>query len=487
MGRLVLAQIKADPNNPTLSPIRIAMQGVGALHTLQQHAIDEVKICEAAADYLCWKPDHTIDLVWTANTQWNAGPEDSASLNKQNMLSVAIITGDVPLVQQLLRPESDIQVNFESPYFGRPLNLAARWGHMEILRFLLRRNANTQALQRSVMFYWGREGGVWGTYGSYYSSHGSALRAASLAGHIDIVRILMEPKYRISYVGEFYEVLLAAGRAGHVHIIRVLLEMADGLDLQQEGRWFYLLLEACKHGRPDVAEMVLAENRVDVNRELTGQQKYRSPIQFVSWMGHASTLRVLINHGVNLDFTRYPLYFSRDSPIILAITKGHIHCARLLLSYGVDMTDYNVAKRLLETAINHRQVPIVKLLLALGIELNSSCPKDGSKLGDNMLVKAVRCNLLAAINLLILLGVPPNNSNQNLDPVLCANIHGLNHALKTLFDLGATDIDVETSIFASQFSTGEYPIKKKTPSTLPSAKGVFKGISVPESWSGRDF
>lgn len=60
----------------------------------------------------------------------------------QNLLSGAIVIGNLPLVKYLLAPESPApfaDVNGATPMFGRPLTLAAAWGqHIEIVRFLLR-------------------------------------------------------------------------------------------------------------------------------------------------------------------------------------------------------------------------------------------------------------------------------------------------------------------------------------------------------------
>ena len=68
------------------------------------------------------------------------GPEIDDKMKAQNLLCGAIVAGDLVLVQSLLRGSQSpttVVVNKESPYFGRPLHLAAAWGHLEIVQYLL--------------------------------------------------------------------------------------------------------------------------------------------------------------------------------------------------------------------------------------------------------------------------------------------------------------------------------------------------------------
>lgn len=85
-----------------------------------------------------------------------------AKVRVQHLFSGAIILGDLVLVKKLLLnddnddllpiPVAEI-LNVKSPYFGYPLQLAAAWGHIELVDyFLVHGGANPQIVE-----IWGLE------------------------------------------------------------------------------------------------------------------------------------------------------------------------------------------------------------------------------------------------------------------------------------------------------------------------------------------
>jgi hypothetical protein len=155
--------------------------------------------------------------------------EIDTKMEAQNVLSRAVVIGNLPLVISLLKRTSPVlaDVNIESPYFGRPLQLAAAWGHLEIVRHLLDYGSNPHANDEAKS---SRD--VSGELrlsdrNVYRSPEGSALRAAVLGGHEDIVRLLLEPEYRLSpSKPEYLRAIVAGARGGHIHLISLLLQVA---------------------------------------------------------------------------------------------------------------------------------------------------------------------------------------------------------------------------------------------------------------------
>ena len=73
------------------------------------------------------------------------GPLDShaeGQLEHQNLVSGAIVLGDLPLLERLLSNGTTVDLNVISPYFGLPLTLAASYGHIPIVRRLLHMGAD---------------------------------------------------------------------------------------------------------------------------------------------------------------------------------------------------------------------------------------------------------------------------------------------------------------------------------------------------------
>lgn len=65
----------------------------------------------------------------------------------QNVLSGAIIIGNLQLVEYLLNVETTrADINGETPFFGKPLHIAAAWGHADIVEYLLDKGADIRAI-----------------------------------------------------------------------------------------------------------------------------------------------------------------------------------------------------------------------------------------------------------------------------------------------------------------------------------------------------
>lgn len=90
--------------------------------------------------------DDEEDCVWEAihNMVGRDPPIDDVQVEAQNLLSGAVIAGNLPLLKALLQqhpnkrfPSSLAGVNGTTPYFPTLLRLAATWGHIEVVRHLL--------------------------------------------------------------------------------------------------------------------------------------------------------------------------------------------------------------------------------------------------------------------------------------------------------------------------------------------------------------
>jgi hypothetical protein len=123
----------------------------------------------------------------------------------QNAFSGAIVLRNLALVQELLENQQfgPVDVNTESFFFGRPLQLAAAWGHLEIVTYLLHHGADPRALSKDSYEDGSKDyaSGTWLSAGQPHfcrSPRGSALRSAVLAENEEIVHLLLRPEYRIS-------------------------------------------------------------------------------------------------------------------------------------------------------------------------------------------------------------------------------------------------------------------------------------------------
>ena len=101
---------------------------------------------------------------------------------------------------------------------------------------------------------------------------------------------------------------------------------------------------------------------------------------------------------------------------------------------------------------------MLNFLLKNGADLNRLSEDGRHRVGEIMLADAVRNGQLPIVNILTQAGVPPNNSDESIDPVLVALAYGQSHVLKALIDIGARERDPMESCLATEFRSGKYPL-----------------------------
>jgi len=133
----------------------------------------------------------------------------SSADTPSEFLAAASYFGDEALVKRLLDEGADI--NPGTTYFGQPLQNAASQGHAAIVRLLLDRGPVVSGVEPSS------------DSSRFDGRPMTALEAASTAGHIDTVRVLLEPGYAASRSGLGFErALYHSAKNGHLEVFRLL-------------------------------------------------------------------------------------------------------------------------------------------------------------------------------------------------------------------------------------------------------------------------
>jgi ankyrin repeat protein len=431
-ARLLFAQTKINPDRShVLSAISRAVQALGQ-QTDEQRLDNTRVVCEAAAEHL--HAPRTLTFLKQAAHSFSDGE------NAQHTLSAAIVTGNAAMVRALL---ANADVNADNTYFGRPLPLAARWGHLEIVQLLLTRGADVNAsgnYERTAA----------ACDDEYYG--GSALRAASLVGQDHIVQALLESRHGLLTSGAEYEkAVLAATRGGHANLVRVLLEKWTGRYPASLSQLHHEIFWEASYGGHEVIVGMMLENGVDVNAERGLEQMYISALQHAAVHGYDKVMRLLLQRGADPNFAG-----GYNGPVINnAVKNGHEEAVQLLLDYGANIHGIDDHTRPLVVAAKNGQVHMIQFLLRQGTDINAL--DYDVKVGSRALTSAVYRGLSPVVRVLVEAGVPPNNPNQTHDSVLSAMILDSRHVLDTLFELGAQDVDPLQSIFAEEFQCGRYP------------------------------
>ncbi|KAL2829259.1 ankyrin repeat-containing domain protein [Aspergillus cavernicola] len=164
-------------------------------------------------------------------TKWQGDKQSSDA--PEHWLSAAAYIGDFALVQLIV--EQCVNVDGESDIFGTPLVNAAYGGHLTLVRFLLGKGAdvNSGALQlteiesREAERYMGRFIEKF-LFLPGYRCPWIALGAAAVAGHEEIVKLLLEPDLKLSRSSHsFFHVITDAAEGGNLNVLRRIITCAD--------------------------------------------------------------------------------------------------------------------------------------------------------------------------------------------------------------------------------------------------------------------
>jgi len=379
---------------------------------------------------------------------------DNAKREAQDVLGGAIVLGCLPLVESLLEEgtPTSADANTRSLHFGRPLALAAAWGHLHIVRHLLKSGADAHASSRTYdradyNGKWTPEEGMtprdpW-RY-AFRNPEGSALSAAALGGHKDVVEFLLQPEYCIHPLGLEYSYALAAGaKGGHLDIVHVLVRTlveATGWTLADlPGTGPTMLWEAARYGRQDVVRMLL-DSGVDIDAVphpvIHGCEG--TAIQHAAIAGNAAVVRLLLECGANMA----PQTRSVRHTMEAAAPYGHEEVVDVLIEYGAD------PREAFFEAAAHGQTHLARRLIKRDPTILSMKPAYNDTadytLGAKALEMAISTMNPAMVSVLVEAGVSLNQPTSGGDlPVDYAKKNSTPWVLEALLSMGAVDTDFD--------------------------------------------
>ncbi|KAL9892310.1 uncharacterized protein ACN2A1_007938 isoform 2-T2 [Glossina fuscipes fuscipes] len=234
------------------------------------------------------------------------------------------------------------------------LNIAARNGHLDVVKLLLvfsqPCNDGTGRMKRVDVNHADRDG--W-----------TPLRSASWGGHTEVVKLLIaHPACKIDLADkEGRTALRAAAWSGHEDILKILIENgADVNSVDRQGRTS--LIAASYMGHYDIVEILL-ENGANVNHlDLDGRSAL-CVAALCGSSGYSKVISTLLEHGANTD----QLDNDGMSPLLVSSFEGNAEVCELLLENGADpdLADF-MGRTPLWAACTAGHANVVKLLLFWG-------------------------------------------------------------------------------------------------------------------------
>ncbi|KAN0101984.1 Ankyrin repeat-containing domain protein [Hyaloscypha variabilis] len=320
------------------------------------------------------------------------------------LLHVACSSNLRSVVKILLSdPES---IHAQDDAGNRPLDFAAQWGHLELVKTLLDAGADI--------------------YGKCQEEVTALVRAAGN----EYKEISQLPTRRGAEANESPRTagnaLQAAAENGHKAVVQTLLE--EGADVNAGNRGYdgTALLAACATGKEDIARLLL-ENRADTEaKNIDGE----TALLWAAGNGYEAIVQLLLDKGADIK--------AKDNHKLTALfwaaRNGFEAVVRLLLSKGADITAKDgEGGTVLQHAAEHGSEAIIRLLLDKGADINAT-----DNYGMTALLWTSQQRSEAAVRLLLKNGANIEaRDNDGMTPLLIAALNGSEAIVRLLLEEGA--------------------------------------------------
>ncbi len=317
-------------------------------------------------------------------------------------LLMAAEHGYVEILDLLLR-EGKVDINQQGERCQTALSNAARYGHMEAVKFLLAQGADINI-----------------PCGGEYES--SPLEWALYEKHPEIAPILLDAGALVSdrSIGHNKALPLAVSN-GYDEIVKRMLAMGAPVDTKQGPERTTALMEAAYRGQLDMV-MMLVERGAAMNEFSkpecgglgcdTWTPFYGTSLMWATRNGHIEVARYLLEHGADPDLAN----FAHETAYTLALKLNHEKLFQLLLSHAKDIRQgTDQAAHLFYFAAAQGRLDVMDYLLQRGIEVDGL-----SLLQWTPLIAACLSGQTEAVRFLIERGANVNMSLGGNTPLLAA-------------------------------------------------------------------
>ena len=320
----------------------------------------------------------------------------------QHLLVGAAVIGDIDRVRMLLSKGPN--EHLRSTFFGDAMQNAARTDREDILNLLIQNGTNTPL----------------GTIA--LNTVAEAVTAACASGHASIVHLLLaysEANALDVFCPEL--AVSAAARNGHVALVQALLQRfsrPNNHDLVTEAAF-----AASSRGYPRVVQMLLSYN-LDVN---VVSNKGQNLLHHAARGGYTRVVQLLLDHGVRYYESRW------GDPLYLAAINSHQDVMQLLLDRGADFKaqghEYCVLQRLAQKG----ESPMIRYLVERKLDLHAHNCADVA-----LEFAAERCHE-ETVRLLVAMGANVDGWDGKNGPICRAKWRDRHGAVNALLESGAKD------------------------------------------------
>ena len=247
---------------------------------------------------------------------------------------------------------------------GTVLMLAARYGHLDVVRYLLEAGASV-GLQ-------------------------IALGLAAGGGHLDVVKELLDAGASVDMQDNFGNTaLMRATWDGHLDVVRYLLEAGASVDLQNEDGKTVLDIAKDIKDQPyrDIGEIIQLLSRTSIDPNAINPKTGLPNLLAIASKGPTRLLKEFVEQPLNFDFQDA----TGKTALIHAVLNNKGQHVDLLLTTGADpnLTD-NEEMSPLAYAVKLGNEEIAQILVESGADLDETIDIVGKKYKRGQLLKELR-------------------------------------------------------------------------------------------------
>ncbi|XP_062585045.1 uncharacterized protein LOC134246700, partial [Saccostrea cucullata] len=283
-----------------------------------------------------------IDLFlnsFSPNNARNQKQDNELSVSEHGRLFLlSCYSGDLETVRMLIKYVDIQTTNKKRQYmfYDSPLTAACGAGHISIVKELMERGADI----------------------NQQSEDDTPLSAASGGGHMSVVKELIEAGADINLQGTFDTPLTAACEGGHMSVVKELLEA--GANINQQGQYDTPLTAAYKGGHLSIVEHILK-----AGGDINPQDKFNTPLTAACEGGQISVVKELLKAGADINQQG-----KNETPLTAACKGGHVSVVKELIKAGADVNQQGKFYTPLTAACEEGHMSLMKELIKAGADVN---------------------------------------------------------------------------------------------------------------------
>jgi len=311
----------------------------------------------------------------TGPVHWNTGPDLSLDLIRKWRSRESDMADTITICLE------DFQVNANSIDGATPLHNAAKFGHLEVVKFLVEKGGADVESKDSeygqtpvsyaaedghleVVKFLVKEAGA--DVESKDLIQKTPLRWAAENGHVEAVKFLVEEagadvEAKDSDYGQ--TPLSCAAENGHLEAVKFLVEEGGANVESKDEDGQTPLSFAAGHGHLAIVKFLVEEGGADVESKDLVQM---TPLSYAAWNGHLEVVKVLVKKGgANVESKSN----SEMTPLSFAAGRGHLEVVKFLVKEGgadVESKDGEWGLTPLSFAAYNGHLEVVKFLVEEG-------------------------------------------------------------------------------------------------------------------------